>query len=112
MTEKGQDGFPDAVVAAIVFDRTLNLITEKVINIASIQAVTALKRMPSKDDLILGCFGSMLVVRFTGNSLDILLEIPKVHSNVFADIEIYGRDVYSVCKNDNYVAITNFDTLL
>lgn len=82
-TEKDSNGFSQGVVAAIQFNQSMRLLSEKVLSLQNVQACTAMKRMPGVDDLVLGCFKHLLLVRFTGSSFVILNLIENVHSSKY-----------------------------
>ena len=80
-TEKTVNGASQGVVAAIRFESSMSLVREKVLPVPNIQACTAMKRMPRSDDLVLGCYKHLLIVRFTGASFVVLNTIPNVHTS-------------------------------
>jgi hypothetical protein len=80
-TQKAANGTTKGVIGAIKFDQTMKLISEIIISPYEIQACTAMKRMPQNDDLIIGGFSSLLIVKFTGKKLVILNRIENIHSS-------------------------------
>lgn len=118
-TGKNNAGASSSMLAAITFDRNLRVIAEQVIDNPNIQACTAMKRFRGRDDLVVGGFKDMLIIRFTGAAFDVLSVVPDVHSSIiiffnffldiFSDIWISSQMIYSVCRDDKYVAETTYD---
>lgn len=117
-TGRDKAGVSMSMLAAITFDRDLRVIVEQVIDNPNIQACTAMKRFRGRDDLVVGGFKDMLIVRFTGRAFEVLKVVPDVHTSkfkfnvfldVFTDIWITSQMIYSVCKEDRYIAETTYN---
>jgi len=111
-TLSASDGATDGVLAAIQFDKGLKLIAETILVGTYIQACSSMKRTPNKDDLIVGGFKSIIVARFTGTSFEILQQINQIHSNIICDIEISRNKVYTVCRQDKHIGVTEFNQII
>lgn len=75
-----------------------------------------MRRVRSKNDLVVGCYKHLLVVRYMTNQkrFTILKRIDNVHTNTFSDLVLFKNKVFSVCKKDQYVGVNKFegDTLM
>jgi hypothetical protein len=121
-TPRTQSGRTSAILTACSLNRNLGVIRSKVLDQYGLQAVTAVKRMPSNDDLIVGGFRKLLVVNWTGMDFNVLKVVDNVHSGkpfhflppnlnlgLFCDIALHGNKIYSVCREDKYIAQTTFN---
>ena len=79
------EGRSEGVLAAVTFDRNLNLIVEKVLDGINLQACTALRRFPGTDDLAVGSFKHILIVSWSGNNFILNNLIENVHSSKTGD---------------------------
>ena len=66
----------------------MTLICEKVLTIEGLQAATAMKRMPNSDDIVLGCYRDILILRFTGDDFLVLNTIKDVHTGKYSSLNI------------------------
>lgn len=116
-TEKDAMGISNGVIAAVQFDESMRLINEKVLSIYNVQGCTALKRMPERDDLVLGCFKHLLIVRFDGKGFIFLNKIPNVHTSkcktanslgIVSGLWVHNREIFSVCREDRYIGKSVF----
>lgn len=82
-TGKDSSGFSNSILAAITFNNSLKVVNEQIINNPNIQACTAMKRFADRDDLVIGGYKDLLVVRFTGRVFDVLHVVPDVHTSNF-----------------------------
>jgi hypothetical protein len=109
-----------AVISAVGLNRNLNKIRTQNLDQYGLQAVTAIKRMPMNDDLVVGGFQKMLIVTWTGIDFQVNKVIENVHTSkkplqnsisnlildIFSDIALYDSKIYSVCRDDQYIAQT------
>ena len=70
-----------------------------------------MRRARNKNDLVVGCYKHLLVVRYQTDQrqFNILKRIDNVHSNTFSDLVLFKNKVFSVSKKDQYVAVNKFD---
>ena len=80
-TGKDISGRSEGTLAAVTFDRSLNVIESRILDEYNIQACTALRRIPKTDDLCVGCFKHMLIVTWTGAKFLVQNIIESVHSS-------------------------------
>ena len=79
-TEKNQQGLSQAVVSAITFDSKMALVSQKVLKEQSLQTCTSLRRFPGRNDLVVGCYQDIVILRFSQNLLSTLSRIKMVHT--------------------------------
>ena len=119
-TGKDRSGRAEALVSALQFNRSLKMIGEIIIDRFNAQAATAIKRIPSSNDFLVGCFKHIFILGFSGTSFTMLGMVENVHPSninllildIIYDICVFGNTVYSVGKKDNVVAVTRFPQLL
>ena len=75
------NGTSQGVLAAVRFDKSMQLITEQPIREADIQACTALRRFPASDDLLVGGYKHILLVTWNGMSFVVNNIIENVHTS-------------------------------
>lgn len=118
-TSRDVSGRGEGVLAAVTFDRALNLVVEKVMDQANISACTAIRRFPGTDDLVVGCMRHMLIVSWVGDDFIVNNIVENVHTSkplspltsldIFSDISLNSNKIYSVCRDDPYVAQTMYN---
>lgn len=79
-------GRSSAVISAIGLNRNLNKIRTLNLDQYGLQACTAIKRMPTNDDLVVGGLRKMLIMSWTGNDFIVNKVIENVHSSKFPSI--------------------------
>lgn len=80
-----------SMISAITFDRALKVVAERALDNPNIRACTAMKRFKNRDDLVVGGYRDMLIVRFTGTSFEILNLIQNIHSGKHAHFNTRRR---------------------
>ena len=75
------NGVSQGTLAAITFSKDLKLVSQLVLEKQNIQACTAMKRFKDRNDLAVGCFKHLLIVRFTGTKFDVLNIIENIHTS-------------------------------
>lgn len=73
-------GTSQGILAAVKFDKSLDLVGETIVDSYDVQGCTAMKRFPDRDHLLLGCYKHLLLARFTGTGFEFLNLIEDVHS--------------------------------
>lgn len=105
----------EGTISAISFNRKLSVLCEKVLTEEKIQACTAMQRVIDKDDLVVGCYKHMFVIRYFDKNFTVLQKFKYVHSSkkipllffldVFSDLFLFKNRVFSVCRRDKYVSV-------
>lgn len=80
-TARDASGRSEGMLAAVTFDRSMNLVVEKVLDRLDIQACTAIRRFPGTDDLAVGCFRDLFIVSWAGDDFIINNVIKNVHTS-------------------------------
>lgn len=88
-TTRDMSGRSEGMLAAVTFDRALNLVTERVLDRENIQACTAIRRFPGTDDLAVGCFKHLLIVSWVGSDFIVNNVIDNVHTSIFFSFNFF-----------------------
>lgn len=90
------------MLCAVDFSKNLEVLCEQNLINEKIQACTAMRRVKDRNDLIVGCYKHLLVVRYLAGEqrFTILKRVDGVHSNTFSDLVLFKNKVFSVCKKD------------
>jgi hypothetical protein len=76
-----QNGRSTAVISAVGLNRSLNVIRTLSLEQYGLQAVSAIKRMPMNDDLVVGGLRKMLIITWTGADFIVNKVVENVHSS-------------------------------
>lgn len=72
------------IISALNLNRGLGQIRTLQLDSYGMKACSAIKRMPNRDDLVLGGFGKILIVTWTGKDFIVNSVIENLHSsNIF-----------------------------
>lgn len=97
-TSRGGGGRSDGILAAVTFDRGMNLVVEKALDQYNIQACTAIRRFPGSDDLAVGCYRHLLIVSWVGDNFIVNNVIDDVHTSILNSIvNIFFRYFFGYC---------------
>lgn len=69
------------VISALNFNRGLGQIKSVQLDSYGLKACSAIKRMPNRDDLVVGGFGKILVMTWTGKEFVVNSAIENLHSS-------------------------------
>lgn len=82
-TGRDASGRSEAIVSALQFNRALKMSAEVVLSNLGVQAATAVKRIPNRDDFVVGCFKDLVILGFRGTTFQTLNVIDNVHTSNF-----------------------------
>ena len=88
-SHKNSKGSTEGVIAALSFQKNLTVLCEQVLLKEKIKVCTAMARIPGKDDLVLGGYKDMLIVRYLEKRFTILTRIKLVHTSKFQKIQYF-----------------------
>lgn len=79
---KDKSGRSEGTIAALSFEKSLKVYKELVLKEEQIQACTAMQRATDRDDLAVGCYKHLLIIRYLDKKFRLLRKIKYVHSSM------------------------------
>lgn len=96
------------ILAAVTFNESLEIITEKVLDDVDVQTCTALRRFRDRDDIVVGCMKNLLVVEFNQSEFIVKNVVYGLHTYSLTDIWIFGDRIFTVCRKDDFACEVAF----
>lgn len=85
------------VISALNFNRGLGQIKTSQLDQYGMKACSAIKRMPNRDDLVVGGFGKILIMSWTGKDFVVNSVIENLHSSKCLEICLTLRFAFGYC---------------
>lgn len=99
-----------AIIAALKFNRNLQLIDELKLIKKDATVVFCIKRSLKDQNIIFaGCHKSIQVIQWTNNRFNLLVVLADLHSSVISDMCIYGNKIYTVGRKDKFISILRYN---
>ena len=97
------------ILAAVRFDQELTLISSQIFSTNHVHdQFTSISKAKHSDNLIIGSLRALHVVKYIDGAFEKLLEIENPHTGFVTDLYLLNNTLYSICKDDEYVAVTEF----
>lgn len=98
------------LLSAIEFNQNLQLISEKRFPTRyNMDEFSSMVRAKNSNCLILGMFKDVKVVRFMNEAFFEIFSFDNVHRSYINDLFLLEGRIYTLCKDDEYVATIEFE---
>ena len=74
---------PYPIITAIKFDKSLEIISELVLDNSILKTASVIKRIDNSNTFLVGCYQDLAVISFEENQLILKNYIEKIHSGKF-----------------------------
>ena len=98
-------------LAAMSFQQTPKLLASKIFDDLEVSKCSAVRKVPRRDDLLVGCVRHLMVVEFTGSDFLVKNMIYDVHSGPVCDILLFDNRIMSVSRDDEYISDVRYTYL-
>ena len=76
-------------VAAIMFDTSIKKVTQRVLDDEITKSCFSMKRFKDRDELVVGCYKHLVILRYLRSSFEVLNIINDIHTGKIEFTEIY-----------------------
>lgn len=102
-----------SLLSAVEFNKDLSLVTEKRFTSESnMDEFSSMIRAKNSNCLIIGGYKDVKVIRFMNGLFYEIFNFNNVHRSFVSDIFLLNNVIYTICKDDEYVATIDFENEL
>ena len=90
LSGKTKESLSYGIVAAIQFNAGLKMVTQRVLDEEVTKGCTTMKRFEDRDELVVGCYKHLIIIRYLRSSFEVLNIIEEIHTGKHKNKDILG----------------------